>query len=233
MAVMSTITSTPVISLVAVPESDLIADADSGSHPPALPTNLKIEVEVANNLKDPNALFSPGDIPYDTTCPEPFPEYEELEKQDDSYEMAYKAAMRATFQDTIRMQTVDPNITATTQLSGKKEKTLAAMKEVLSHPHLRESNRERFIALTNMVILLDEMIFPATIGEPLDIETAKEASKITNDIFKFATFIDDMMQDLVVDAGNVYHKMRFIVEDDDPELKEYKRQANMSQLAAT
>ena len=228
MATMSTITSAPVISLVAVP-SEETAGGDSISNSPSRPA--KLNVEAANNIYALGSLQSPGDIPYDPTDSEPFPEYEEVEKHDDSFDVAYKKALMATMQDTIRMQVVDPKITPTSQLSDKKEETLAAMKEGLSHPHLVESSRENFIELTNMVIRMDNLLFPATIGESLDTEATTEAREIAHDIFNWVSWVEDMMQELIVDAGNVHHKLNSIVNNN--KISELDRHIKMSQLAST
>jgi hypothetical protein len=90
---------------------------------------------------------------------EPFPTFNEEESathaaMEESFQAAFTAAAR-----TKTRSIIEPAIQAPAALNFAKGETLEGMKDLLSNQQLSESARKRFMALTNMILSRDRVLF--------------------------------------------------------------------------
>lgn len=191
----------------------------------------------------------------DSACPEtePFPDYFECEQDkshvDPQHEEAYKFAISKVVQEVIRFQEVDANIlslppfmtetetpTGTVesidcQTADHKRKVLAEMKQLLSIPRLRSETRKRFIALTNMVLRLNHVLFHRTDGNAkifLDPDDTRDAKALSETILVYLAWIDNMLQEHVQAASQVAYILGQIVQENDVTVYvQYRRMAHV------
>ncbi|KAJ5953515.1 hypothetical protein N7454_000411 [Penicillium verhagenii] len=136
---------------------------------------------------------------------EPFPDYEDEQSSsaDEESERSYKIHFTAAMQEEIRIEAVDPNIVLLKEVVDKKAQSLESMKESLSHPQLVASTRIRFIALTNMIILLENTLFSDGEENFLNFKAVANAQSIANLILTFVFWVDALMKGLVEATENV------------------------------
>ncbi|KAJ5539085.1 hypothetical protein N7513_007417 [Penicillium frequentans] len=198
------------MSLLTSVRSQLVVDWDADASPPS---TLKPEDQEQTESR------------HDHIYSEPFPDYDdESSVSDAETEKAYKVAFTAAMQEKIRTQTVDPHILVLRQVVDKKDKTLEAMKEALSHPQLRQRTRLRFIALTNMIIRLENTLFSDE-EQFLDSEATGNAQSIATLILAFASWVDGMMQELVETTGFVAGTLGLLAVEDVAVVTRYRRMA--------
>ncbi|KAJ5081308.1 hypothetical protein NUU61_009572 [Penicillium alfredii] len=137
---------------------------------------------------------------------EPFPVYEESAAVDVQHEEAYKYAFAKAVQDQIRSQQVDPKIVpislATENGHSMQTQALDAIKELLSLPQLRKQTRDRFIALTNMTLRLNHVLFCRGDDFLAPRETT-DAKDLASTILMYLAWMDEMLQEHLQTASQV------------------------------
>lgn len=154
---------------------------------------------------------------------EPFPEYNELNSP--SYiqkEQAYKGAFAAAMQAEIRAREVDPFIEDSPIQPEHKQQALEDMKNVLSDPELRSGTRRRFIALTNLILRLDYVLFRRSPDFLNPAETA-DAQLIANLLLGYVAWADGMVKDLLDRTAPIYFILGQLVREDVSEIIRYRR----------
>lgn len=177
---------------------------------------------------------------------EPFPAYHECESPDliadPQHEDAYNYAISKVVQEVIKFQEVDAQLVslppfvvgaASPELAlgsvegvdcltvDHKHRTLNQMKQLLSMPRLRPGTRRRFVALTNIVLRLNYVLFHRVDGNVCKIflgaQDTTDAQKLANTVLVYLAWLDDMMQESVQVATNVSYILGHIAAEDDDE----------------
>ncbi|KAJ5765348.1 hypothetical protein N7520_004907 [Penicillium odoratum] len=202
------------MSLLKSIRSQLTIDFDADLSPP-----------VATTLgpQDPE----PTDSRRELIDSEPFPDYDDESTAADEVEQAYQDAFTAAVQEEIRTRVVELNILILDHIPvDQRLKTLDAMKGSLSHPQLRSKTRMRFIALTNMVIRLENALFSVSDEESfLNPKATTNAQSIANVILAFASWLDGMMQELLSITGSVDYMLGLLIVEDVAWVTRYRRMA--------
>lgn len=157
---------------------------------------------------------------------EPFPEYNETSSTP-SYledEEAYKEAFAAAVQEEIRTHEVDPFIEDALDQSQEKQQSLEDIKVCLSDPHLRADTRQRFIALTNMVIRLEHILFRRCVDFLCPQETA-DAQQIAAVLLGYVAWTDGMLRELLEASTAVGFVLGELMREDVSEIIRYRRMA--------
>ncbi|KAJ5888964.1 hypothetical protein N7495_009005 [Penicillium taxi] len=160
----------------------------------------------------------------------PFPEYKEEDETMKESEMQcsveYSENFMAALTEDIRTNVVEPNVYVAVGQSDKKLNLLEDVKDHLAHPQLADSARGRFIALTNMVMRLQYILFKHTecFIHPVDVEDGME---IATTMMNYFTWVDNMLQDLVNTASNVSNVLAMLREEDVPPMVQYKRMVSV------
>ncbi|KAJ5927909.1 hypothetical protein N7466_006865 [Penicillium verhagenii] len=214
--------SPPAMSLLAAVRSHLAADWDSESS-----QTDTLEEPEEREQKDSKIEIKPEVKP--DSEHEPFPDYEEEQSSsaDEESERAYKITFTAAMQEEIRIEAVDPNIVLFKAVVEKKAQSLDSMKESLSHPQLVESTRVRFIALTNMIILLENTLFSEGEENFLNFKAVADAQSIATVFLNYVSWADALMRDLVQTAENVTSALLLLFYEDVPLLTRYRRMAKV------
>lgn len=157
---------------------------------------------------------------------EPFPEYNETSSAP-SYledEAAYKEAFAAAVQEDIRTNEVDPFIEDAPDQSEEEQQPLENVKVCLSDPHLRPDTRQRFIALTNMVIRLEHILFRRCADFLCPQETA-DAQQIAVVLLGYVAWADGMIRELLEASAGVGFVLGELMREDVSEIIRYRRMA--------
>lgn len=157
---------------------------------------------------------------------EPFPEYNETSSAP-SYledEAAYKEAFAAAVQEEIRTHEVDPFIEDAPDQSEEKQQSLEDVKVCLSDPHLRPDTRQRFIALANMVIRLEHILFRRRADFLCPQETA-DAQQIAVVLLGYVAWADGMIRELLEASAGVGFVLGELMREDVSEIIRYRRMA--------
>ncbi|KAJ5641766.1 hypothetical protein N7490_005766 [Penicillium lividum] len=189
----------PAISLLTSIRSQLTVDFDADLSPP-----------VATTLgpQDPE----PTDLRRELIDSEPFPDYDDESAASDEVEQAYQDAFTAAMQEEIRTRVVEPNNLDPRSYTGR--------------PELRSKTRMRFIALTNMVIRLENALFSVSDEESfLNPKATANAESIATVILAFASWVDGMMQELLLMTGSVDYMLGLLVVEDVAWVTRYRRMA--------
>ncbi|KAJ5610176.1 hypothetical protein N7510_006895 [Penicillium lagena] len=237
-------------------------DAASGSLLAAVRTHLAMNSSDSDRslISSPAVPDNRPAVPATKVEPttEPFPEYYECESPDSiadpQHEDAYNYAISKVVQEVIKFQEVDaqlvslppfvvgatsPNLTLGS-VDGvdcltvdHKHRTLNQMKQLLSMPHLRPETRRRFVALTNIVLRLNYVLFHRVDGNVCKIflgaQDTTDAQKLANTVLIYLVWLDDMMQENVQVATNVSYILGHIAAEDDDETVyvRYRRMATV------
>lgn len=156
---------------------------------------------------------------------EAFPEYDEAGTP--AYiedEEAYKEAFVAAMQEKIRMQEVEPFIDDIPEQTENKQKAMEDMKDCLSDPHLHATTRERFIALTNMIIRLEHILFHRS-DEFLRPQETTEAQQIAAVLLGYVAWADGMLTELLEATYPVRFVLGELMKEDVSEVIRYRRMA--------
>lgn len=156
------------------------------------------------------------------TKTEPFPDFNEEESQaqdlmDQALAECFAAAMRLQTRESI----VEPSIKTPTAQHMIKRFVLDDLKDLLSDPRLRLSTRQRFIALTNMVIRLDHALFPID-GTPRRPDDALEIAQV---MMPYLSNMDKILQDLVDSTDRVDLILAKICVEESSPLMQYRQMA--------
>ncbi|KAJ5736504.1 uncharacterized protein N7483_001629 [Penicillium malachiteum] len=153
---------------------------------------------------------------------EPFPDYEDI-SVDRGFEIAYLRAFYLTMRDQIRTGVVDLRIESPAQLSEKKRRTLNAIKAALANPQLPTPTRERFIALTNMVIRLENALFSEPEAEFLNEKATKDAQYIANGMLTWINWVEAITKDNYNTSVHIYPALKEASYANIPEKHRYLR----------
>lgn len=222
-------------SLLAAVRAQLTVDSDSEDsssprhshsdkiiHRKSLQDSLTSESQTLSENKATRSITFDSTITSDN---EPFPEYHESHPAGYSEdEQAYKELFAAVMQEEIRTQNVDPYIDATPDQAEAKQRALDGMKDLLSNPHLRRETRQRFIALTNMVICLEAVLFRSG-DDFLAPKAVAEAQEIATVILTWIAWVDGLLQELVDTVGPVSHMLELLAREEVTEVVRYRRMA--------
>ncbi|KAJ5080915.1 hypothetical protein N7456_013625 [Penicillium angulare] len=164
------------------------------------------------------------------SSPEPFPEYKEFTPMDTSVEEAWKEAFEAALQEDIKITIVKPALNFPEGEFGEREYVMDLIVNTLSQPTLAENTRKRFIALTNMVIRLEDAIFQGAVSDFLNPWAIDRSQVIANCILIFVSWVDDLLSQLVGTAKNVWDMLEILMEED---ISEVVRQRRMVRLVTS
>ncbi|KAJ6021555.1 hypothetical protein N7540_007059 [Penicillium herquei] len=151
---------------------------------------------------------------------EPFPDYEDI-SVDPEFDVAYLRAFHLAVQDRIRTEIVDPSIEEPQGLHGPKMQTLNAIKAALAHPQLSTPTRGRFIALTNMVIRLENVLFSGR--EFLNNRATNDAQHIATIMLTYVSWVETVMKGHYETSSLVYEMLNIIAAENVPERIRYQR----------
>ncbi|KAF3391265.1 hypothetical protein F1880_007512 [Penicillium rolfsii] len=221
------------LSLLDAVRSQLVMDSDSDSS-----QSTAVKVTLTENKTPP--MSTPLDqsvstnpslvLVENTNDREPFPDFDqEVSEQHRECDRAHEEAIAAAVQENIRSREIDPAIVTPLGQPVAKRATLNCIKDLLSEPHLRGTTRKRFIALTNMVIRLDHVLFRRS-EKFLGAKDTADAAAIAKPMLDYWRWVDLMLTDLVAAAGNVFGIMGFLAEEDVPIIHKYR---HMAIVAAT
>ncbi|KAJ5693427.1 hypothetical protein N7462_002850 [Penicillium macrosclerotiorum] len=158
---------------------------------------------------------------------EPFPDFDEtLSEAYHECEQAYNEAVAAAMQEEILAKEVEPGLVAPPGQPETKKRTLDRIKTVLSNPQLRSSTRKRFIALCNMVIRLDHVLFRRS-ESFLGPQDTADAQEITTEMLSYISWVDALLQQLVETAGRVSYMLALIEEEEDAVVVRYRQMASV------
>lgn len=156
---------------------------------------------------------------------EQFPDYTECNTPTyDLHEQAYKAAWVAAIQEDIRIREVDPFIEDYPPQPENKQHALEDTKNALADPELRSATRQRFIALTNMVIRLDFVLFRRSAVFLNPAETA-DAQLIANVLLGYVAWADGMVNELLDMTAPVHFVLSGLAREDVSEIVRHRRMA--------
>lgn len=153
---------------------------------------------------------------------EPFPDFDETESDahvalEDAFDQAFAQAMQIQIRQTV----IEPAIDTPKAQHLPKRRVLDDMKDLLSTPRLRLCTRQRFIALTNMVIRLDHALFSSD-DSPTNAEHAIE---ITQVMTPYISGMERTLKDLIEVSGYVDFILAGIVQEELSVLIRYRRMA--------
>jgi hypothetical protein len=224
------------LSLLDAVRSQLIMDSDSDSSQSTAVKAILTETKTPTTPPmstplDQNVSTNPSMVLVENTNDrEPFPDFDqELSDEHKECDRAYDEAITAAVQENIRNREIDPAIIAPPGQPESKRAALNRIKDLLSEPHLRMNTRKRFIALTNMAIRLDHVIFRRSETFMGDRDTA-DAAAIVKPMLDYLRWVDLMLRDLLAVADNVFGIMGFLAEEDVPAVRKYR---HMAIVAAT
>lgn len=195
--------------------------------------------------------------PTEEPATEPFPAYYECESPDSivdtQHEDAYNYAISKVVQEVIKFQEVDAQLVslppfvvgaaspdlALGSVEGvdcltvdHKHRTLNQMKQLLSMPRLRTQTRRRFVALTNIVLRLNYVLFHRVDGNVckvfLGAQDTTDAQKLANTVLVYLAWLDDMLQESVQVATNVFYILGHIAAAEDDDETVYVRYRRMA-----
>lgn len=224
------------LSLLDAVRTQLTLDSDSESsqstavnitHKDATHENTK--KTPANTPLDQSISTNPSIVLIENTNDhEPFPDFDEqmCEAHRDIEEKWQNAFAKAA-QEEIRTYEIDPAIKTPPGQPETKRAVLDNIKDVLSNPRLSMSTCKRFIALTNMVIQLDHILFRRSDVFMGPDETA-DAAEIVKQMLHWLTWADNMLQDLVAIADNVFGIMGYLAEEDVSVVHKYRHMATVA-----
>lgn len=221
------------VSLLEAVRSQLIMDSDSDS---SQSTAVKVTLSETKTPPmstplDQSVSTDPSMVLVENTNDrEPFPDFdEELSEEHKESDRAYEEAITVAIHENIRSREIDPAIITPSGQPETKRATLNRIKDLLSEPHLRMATRKRFIALTNMVIRLDHVLFRRN-EEFLGTQDTADAAAIAKPMLDYLRWVDHMLTDLLAVAENVFGIMGFLAEEDVPIIHKYR---HMAIVAAT
>ncbi|EPS27271.1 hypothetical protein PDE_02214 [Penicillium oxalicum 114-2] len=159
---------------------------------------------------------------------EPFPAFdEEVSEKQRQWQCAYHASVMAGTQAQIRRETINPAIIAPADQPENKQVALNRVKEHLSNPHLCWSTRARFIALTNLVIRLDHILFRSN-GEFLNSAAVADAAVVVAVILRYFIWMNGMLHGLVAAADHVFGALHPLSAEDMPVIFKYRQMAQVA-----
>jgi hypothetical protein len=221
------------LSLLDAVRSQLIIDSDSDSSQSTavMITLTEAKTPPMSTPLDQSVSTNPRLVLVENTNDrEPFPDFdEELSEKHKESDRAYEAAITAAIHEGIRNREIDPAIITPIGQPETKRATLNRMKDLLSEPHLRITTRKRFVALTNMIIRLDHVLFRRSEAF-LDTSDTADAAAIVKPMLDYLRWVDHMLTDLLAVADNVFGIMGFLAEEDVPIIHKYR---HMAIVAAT
>jgi hypothetical protein len=221
------------LSLLDAVRSQLIIDSDSDSSQSTavMITLTEAKTPPMSTPLDQSVSTNPSMVLVENTNDrEPFPDFdEELSEEHKESDRAYEAAITAAIHEGIRNREIDPAIITPIGQPETKRATLNRMKDLLSEPHLRIATRKRFVALTNMIIRLDHVLFRRSEAF-LDTSDTADAAAIVKPMLDYLRWVDHMLTDLLAVADNVFGIMGFLAEEDVPIIHKYR---HMAIVAAT
>ncbi|KAJ5722806.1 hypothetical protein N7488_000841 [Penicillium malachiteum] len=152
---------------------------------------------------------------------EPFPDYEDISPVDHEFEITYLHAFHIAMQQSIRAGVVDYCINEPPGLSEQKIRTLGAIKEALSNPQLPSLTRQRFIALVNMTIRLDDALFSGR--EFLNERATSAAQRFATVILSYTNWAEAIVKNVYEISINVHDMLNVIANENVPEMVRYQR----------
>ncbi|KAJ5728090.1 hypothetical protein N7493_004420 [Penicillium malachiteum] len=152
---------------------------------------------------------------------EPFPDYEDISSVDHTFEISYLHAFHLAVQVSLRAGVVDPGIHEPPGLSEQKIRTLDAIKEALANPQLPSLTRQRFIALINMTIRLDDALFSDR--EFLNARATKNAQRFATIILSYTNWAEAIVKNVYEISINVHDMLNVIANENIPEMVRYQR----------
>lgn len=156
---------------------------------------------------------------------EPFPDSDETGTlPEESYQQAFEDVFTATMQHETLAQQVEVELAAPSTVVGEKKKLLDAMKELLSDPHLRVATRRRFIDLANKAMQLEHILFRRS-EDFLGAQDTAAAQEIAHALFRYATWVENLLKDLLDTAPRVEYILGLVAEEETPVIVRYRRMA--------
>ncbi|KAF7716350.1 Uncharacterized protein PECH_000133 [Penicillium ucsense] len=183
-------------------------------------------------------MSSPADVPptpvsvsacfaqvHDT---EPFPSFDEgYSEEQREWDHDIQASIMTAMQAQIRRENIDQAIIAPANQPEKKHRTLDRVKEHLSNPQMCSSTRERFIALTNMVIRLDHVLYERS-EEFLGMADVAAAAEIVEVVLRYLRWMDEMLGGLVATAENVFGAFHFLSAENVPAIYKFRQMSRVA-----
>ncbi|KAJ5169202.1 uncharacterized protein N7482_004796 [Penicillium canariense] len=213
------------LSLLDAVRAQLTIDSDSDS---SQTTTIRISKKKPPDKTplDQSVSTNPSIILIESTNDhEPFPDFDEnLSEALSECEHAYNQAVTAAMQAGIRIREVEPAIVAPPGQPETKRVALDRLKELLSNPQLRLSTRKRFIALTNMIIRLDHVLFRRS-EKFLGPQDTAEATEIATVMLSYLHWVDNMLQDLVDTAEHIFEVLGLLMDEEVSVVVRYRRMA--------
>ncbi|KAJ5220689.1 uncharacterized protein N7469_009576 [Penicillium citrinum] len=232
--------TTPQPSLFATIRAHLSLDSDSDSstprhsihldrtnlapvkgHPHSCPSTVNTMEASTSNDDQENATCSAFRA-LSISTEEPFPDFDATESDaliamEDAFDQAFTKAI----QTQIRQTLIEPAIDTPKAQHLPKRRALDDMKDLLSNPRLRLYTRQRFIALTNMVIRLDHAFFSSDDS----VSNAENAIEITQVMMPYLSGMERTLQDLVEISSHVDFILASIAQEELSVLIRYRRMA--------
>ncbi|KAJ5963233.1 uncharacterized protein N7479_003109 [Penicillium vulpinum] len=199
-------------SRLAVVRSQVAINSESDESGPTTPTNTDTA-----NTDVANTDVANTDIA--NTDTEPFPEYDESEREllassiaaEKHLEEAWFYALNKTAQQEIRILYVDPNIIPyfKSDPSQRSQAVLEQLRNILAEPQMRSKIREKFITIINATLQSNLVIFHQS-PEFLAPKEIKHGKRHLDTILKHIEFMEDMLKEQLKTAQRVSYALEGI-----------------------